>query len=194
MEECNNLRGISQSTTFVGVTPGDGFRLTLLLLLLIRTRGLASTFSSDIVFIPAEAAGGGGLVAASSGEFGLEGKKGESVLSGSSYTVANVGKPFATSVMGFVFERVLTLDLGDDTGDSSIFTPLLNTRDDPDSTEDSRNGEGVERGGFPFMMLLERSCGGSFSLDAEGRRLRGRVEGGGEAEGRGEREALSLRR
>ena len=53
MEECNDLRGISQSTTFVGVTPGLGLRLILLLLrFLCKGRPVA---------VCVDAAGGGGL-------------------------------------------------------------------------------------------------------------------------------------
>ena len=54
MDECNVLRGISQSTAFVGVTPGLGFRL--ILLLLFRGAGLSDLLAN------VDRAGGGGLL------------------------------------------------------------------------------------------------------------------------------------
>lgn len=52
IDECRVLRGISQSTAFVGTAPGLGF-LTILLLLLFLVTGLPCAVIVD-------AAGGGG--------------------------------------------------------------------------------------------------------------------------------------
>ena len=65
MEECNDFRGISQSTTLVGVTPGLGFRLMLLLL---RFR-----CSGRPVAVCVDAAGGGGFEVDDTGESSASG-------------------------------------------------------------------------------------------------------------------------
>lgn len=56
MEECRVFRGISQSTTFVGFTPGLGFLLILLDLLFLVT----GRSEYVLLAIAADAAGGGG--------------------------------------------------------------------------------------------------------------------------------------
>ena len=56
MEECNVFLGISQSTTFVGFTPGLGFRFILLDRLFLVT-GRSGVFFA----VAADCAGGGGL-------------------------------------------------------------------------------------------------------------------------------------
>ena len=79
MEECNVFLGISQSTAFVGTTPGDGF-LLILLLLLGRVTGRP-------VAVIVDEAGGGGRCS----EVGLPGS--ENVIASSSGTVGKVGRP-----------------------------------------------------------------------------------------------------
>lgn len=80
MDECSVLRGISQSTAFVGVTPGDGLR-TILLLRRFRVTGLPCD-------VRVEVAGGGGRF---DSLMGLPGS--ENVRASSSGTVGSVGRP-----------------------------------------------------------------------------------------------------
>lgn len=61
MEEWNVFRGISQSTTDLGVTPGLGLRL-IELLLRFRATGLPSASTAIVAWEPVLAAGGGGLL------------------------------------------------------------------------------------------------------------------------------------
>ena len=87
MDECSAFRGISQSTTFVGFTPGLGF-LLILLDLLILVPGLPPLAVFARV---ADGAGGGGLLL-------LDAAEGDSGAPGSGI-VANVGSPSYVGVV-----------------------------------------------------------------------------------------------
>ena len=180
IDECKVFRGISQSTTVVGVTPGLGLRLILLDLLFLVTGRSVAALPLPVLAKAVEGDGGGGLLVLLAPA---------SMASGSGM-VGSVGNPsyaidFAVRVGRRAEFPSLSSDNSNDPSRQARVEPF-STGNFPFALEDNRRVD-EDMSMFSFDDSLDRSA---VEVDLRGDE---REEGGGETdaerderEGRGE--------